>query len=1063
MNINPGTIIAQYTILEKIGAGGMGEVYLAEDAKLNRRVALKFLPVELIADDSARSRFVREAQAVATLDHPNIVTVFEVGDADSRPFFAMQYVEGQSLKEMITAGPLPIDEVISIASALCQGLKHAHERGIIHRDIKPANILINNDGRPMIVDFGLADIVGDATLTQAGSTMGTLGYMSPEQIEGKSLDARTDIFSLGVVFYEMLTGVQPFKSESQASTISAILHRSPQNISSLRGDVPAGISEVIGNAIDKDLETRYPSAAAMLVDLKRIRKSRDPEATDSASIPATPPHDLKRPGIRPSTIFGIVIILAVIVTIFGAGKKLFHWFGGGLADSDNASRAIAQEMKWENSIAVLPFRDFSPNKDQQYFCDGMTDAIIGMLSGLPDLKVISMTSVLRYREDDHDLKKIGRELGVSKILEGSIQREGNDIRVRAQLINVEDDAHLWSETYDRKLESIFAIQDEISQAIVDVMKIQLLGNQRMTMALQHTDNIEAYNLYTQGRFFWRKRTKEGLKKSIDYFEQAIKLDSLYAQAYVGLADAWGVISGYSDLSDEETMPKAREAAERAISLDNELAEAYASLGLIQFNSKDYEQAEQSFEKSLELNPGYSWAHTWYSLLLQNTKRHDESYRHIKIAYNLDPLSVVNLINLASQEARYTRFAEAEGILIKAIEIEDLPRLHWQLGNLLARQNKFDRAINHFRRVIEVEPKNESAFLNLAQCYRDLNHPDSAAALLTNWIGLYPKDEQTWNTRAIHYLFSGRFEKALKDFQQVTQLNQENANAYLGMVMCNLMLQNYDAVDAIIDGFEQMATEDQLGDLYSGKAFIRAWQGRFREAFEVADKGIAYDQRRGNTSGSLDKYFLRARLLSERGDTISALEQYLTGEKLAGQDTNSTNCNRINRVLYTAAAGKFVEAREIADGMKNCYEENYPVEAHHYWKALGVIEFYKGNYDIAVDFLERFAEYELHWNFEHNEFSGYYLLARAYQESGRTQRAIEYWEKLLARFPNERLNFPIWSIKGYYHLGRAYEKAGNIDKAIASYEYYLGFLPDPDDGILAYEDALERIKKLKGTS
>ncbi|UCC45733.1 MAG: protein kinase, partial [Candidatus Zixiibacteriota bacterium] len=653
--LTPGTIVSHYKIVNKIGAGGMGEVYLAEDTKLSRQVALKFLPPHLSQNEGAKARFTREAQAAAMLDHPNIVTVYEVSEYRGRPFFAMQHVEGRSLRDVIKGKEISPDQAINLTIQVCEGLDKAHQSGVTHRDIKPSNIVIDTDGRAKLLDFGLAAIQSADRITKTGSTLGTVGYMSPEQASGRKTDERSDLFSLGVVLYEMITGRRPFKGEDEAATLLAVTQETPQPLARFCADVPDGLQDVVDRALDKDVETRYQNAAGMLADLRRLRR----RSADTVEV--------TRPGKRfGSMAVAIVALCAVVVVAVG-----YYLVNRGEMTSEQGI-VQADADRWTDSIAVLPFRDFSPGQDQEYFCDGMTEVLISRLSGIRSLKVISMTSVMRYKTPDRDLRKIGGDLQVRVILEGSIQREDNRIRVTSQLISVADDAHLWSQSYNRELESVFDIQDDISHAIVDAMKIRLVGEDTTVIVRRYTENIEAYNLYVRGRHLWNKRTEQDIRKAIEYFEKAIELDPNYALAYAGLADAWVVLPDYSvsgAVTRAEALANAREAAEMAIGLDESLAEAHTSLGLILHNDSNLEGAEREFLRAIELNPGYAWAHYWYSRLLGDMGKYRKQLREGDIAFELKPMSIAVVSNRAYVKRQSCEWQEAEELYQRLIEIE----------------------------------------------------------------------------------------------------------------------------------------------------------------------------------------------------------------------------------------------------------------------------------------------------------------------------------------------------------------------------------------------------------
>ena len=525
--LSQGTMVGHYRIIEKIGAGGMGEAFLAEDTKLHRKVALKFLPTQYIADADFKTRFVREAEAMAKLNHPNIITIFEVSEFKSRPFFAMELVEGQSLRDLAKSKELSIDRIIELAIQVCDGLSAAHDKKIVHRDIKPSNIVIDAYGRPKILDFGLAAIQGAEHLTKTGSTLGTVQYMSPEQVQGQKVDHRSDLFSLGVVLYELISGRTPFEKDNESATLKAITQDNPEPLARYKADIPDELQRTVSKLLEKNPSLRYQHADGVVSDLKRMIT---PTQSSIAAV------SIRRKKRWPLWLGAGAIAALLVISGYLISDRLPIGEKSGLVKSD--------ETVWENSIAVLPLRDFSSSQDQEYFSDGMTDAIIGKLSGIKNLQVISMTSVMRYKNTDRDLKKIGYDLQVNTILEGSIQLEGDRLRVRVQLINAADDAHLWSQTYDRQLESIFDIQDDISRAIVDAMRVELVSGDTIAIARRYTQNIEAFSFYMRGRHLWAKRTEGDIRKAIEYYQKAIELDSYYALAYSGLADAWTVLPGY---------------------------------------------------------------------------------------------------------------------------------------------------------------------------------------------------------------------------------------------------------------------------------------------------------------------------------------------------------------------------------------------------------------------------------------------------------------------------------------------------------------------------------------
>jgi serine/threonine protein kinase len=593
-----GKTISRYKILEKLGEGGMGVVYKAEDTELRRPAALKFLSPGALANGEEEARFIHEAQSSASLDHPNICTVYEIGQAGEHTFIAMAYVEGENLRDRLDSGrPFKVTEAVDIAIQVAEGLQEAHSKGIIHRDVKSSNIMVTESGRAKIMDFGLAKSPR-LTAPEESTTLGTVAYMSPEQTRGEDVDGRSDIWSLGVVLYEMVAGERPFKGDYEQAVVYSILNQEPEPVTAMRSRIPVELEQIINKALEKNPNRRYRDAHELVTDLRRLKQYLE----GKASSPGIP---LSRHSTRSSV---MKFVLGSFVVIAFLSLFLSYLISKRSSEEMPPRTGLTGADGWKSSIAVLPFRDFSPEKNQEYFCDGMTEAIIGKLTGLEDLKVISMTSVMQYKNTDRDINAIGRALDVSYILEGSIQKEENRIRLRAQLINVADDSHVWSQTYDRDLQSVFAIQDEISHAIVDVLKIRLLGDEQVTIKKRFTDNVEAYNAYVQGRFLWNKRTPDHLNKSIEYFQKAIELDSTYALAYAGLADAYAVLPDHSDIPLDDVLTKAKQAARKALELDGKLAEAHASMGLIHRWEKDFENSEKEFLLATELNPGYAYAH-----------------------------------------------------------------------------------------------------------------------------------------------------------------------------------------------------------------------------------------------------------------------------------------------------------------------------------------------------------------------------------------------------------------------------------------------------------------------
>jgi serine/threonine protein kinase/Tfp pilus assembly protein PilF len=645
-----GKNVFQYRIIRKLGQGGMGEVYLADDTKLNRRVALKFLPSQLASDANFKARFKREAQAAAALNHPNIITIHEVSEYKGRPFIAMEYVEGESLKDLVVQKNLSVAEIVDIAVQICNGLTKAHEVGTIHRDVKSSNVLIDEDGRVRILDFGLAKVGREAMLTKAGTALGTVAYMSPEQAKGEEVDHRTDIWAVGVVLYEMLTGQMPFRGDHDQAMIYSILNTEPQRPTDVLTGVPTNLEQVVLKALSKRQEMRYQRMEEMLNDLRTVREELESGVTVSL------------PSLRPTF----------------------------------------------PSIAVLPFKNLSADKEQDYFCDGVAEEIISALTQIEGLHVVARTSAFSFRGKEEDVREIGRKLNVGTVLEGSVRKAGNRARITAQLINVTDGYHLWSERYDRDIgalccpEDIFAIQDEISLTIVDKLKVRLLKGEKTKLIKRHTEDLDAYNLYLKGRYFWNLRTEESLKKSIDCFNQAIEKDPNYALAYAGLADSQVTLQDYSSVSPKLTLPKAKEAANKALEIDGTLAEAHNSLAQVMFREWDWEGAEREHKRAIELNPNYASAHHWYALVLAYAARFDEAVAEMKRAWELDPLSLIINRNLGLVLYFARRYDKALVPLQKTLEMDpNFSLAHASLGLVYLQKSMYREALMELQKESEM--------------------------------------------------------------------------------------------------------------------------------------------------------------------------------------------------------------------------------------------------------------------------------------------------------------------------------------------------------------------------
>jgi serine/threonine protein kinase/Tfp pilus assembly protein PilF len=697
-----GKTISHYKILQEIGAGGMGVVYKAQDTKLDRLVALKFLPKQFSINEEEKQRFIHEAKAAAALDHPNICNIYEINETEEgQMFISMSYYAGETLKDKIKKGPIKLDEALDIVIQVAEGLNKAHKKDIVHRDIKSANILITDESLVKILDFGLAKLRGQTKLTKEGTTLGTVAYMSPEQTTGEEADHRSDIWSLGVLLYEMVTGQLPFKGDYEQAVVYSILNEDPEPVTAIRTGISTDIEKVIFKLLTKDTSKRYQHVDDLIVDLRKLKEDSKPEVSISRKK-TTPVKMLnKSPKIL---ILGTVFLCAIIIAAY-------YILTGPEASTEKEE--IIATPDWENSIAVLPFRDFSPQKDQEYFCDGMTDAIIAKLSQLKKLKTISLTSVLQYKNQARNMKKIGAELAVKTILEGTIQKEGKHIRVNAQLIRVKDDSHLWQNTYNRELSSVFAIQDDISQAIVNALRIELIQNERELVSKNPTENTEAYNLYLQGRFFWRKRTIDGLRKSIDFYNHALEIDQNYSLAYSGLADTYTNLTYSKNIKSEVGYAKSKAAALKAIELNEKSAEARTSLGkiLMEFDW-EFQKARQELEHAIQLNPGYADAYLSYYRYYFRKGNLEKGLKVIRLAHELDPLSPSVMYHLAGAYALNKDFGKAIDITKRGIELyPEFSGFHDVFGLIYLGQSKFIEAQEEFSQISNPWYRNKQLLLS----------------------------------------------------------------------------------------------------------------------------------------------------------------------------------------------------------------------------------------------------------------------------------------------------------------------------------------------------------------
>ena len=746
MDLADGAIINQYRILSPIGKGGMGDVYLAQDSKLDRQVALKILPPAFAEDKDRMNRFAREAKSVSALNHPNILTIFEFGADGDVHFIAAEFVRGETLREKLKGG-LTLLQTLEIAIQIASALQAAHEAGIIHRDIKPENVMIREDGIVKVLDFGLAKLVEQITIgaeaetlvqdqTQTGMVMGTAAYMSPEQARGARVDARSDIFSFGCVLYEALCGRKPFAGETINHTIVAIMEQQPVALSELIERCPAEIERITGKCLAKDARARYQTAKDLLNDLKEFKDELSFQAKLGRTA-TSHPQEAKPQNLRSRTT---------------PGKQ------------EVEQRANAQSVSSnQQSIAVLPFTNMSADEDNEYFCDGLAEELLNALAKIENLKVAARTSAFSFKGKDANISEIGEKLSVKTILEGSVRKSGNRVRITVQLINVADGYHLWSEVYDRKMQDVFAIQDEITATTIDNLKIKLLKPFAVDEAIPA--HFEAYNACLKGRHYLNRRTAADILKSVQYFEQSISLEPNYAPAFSGLADSYNLLGAgdYAVLSPGEAFPKAKQAATRALEIDPSLANAHTALGwATTIYDWDLSRGEQHYLRALELNPGYATTHHWYGMLLAVRGDFDKAVFEVETARRLDPLSPIVNSDVAWVLYHARRYDEAIAQCRETIELApDFSVAHWNLGQSLREKGMLAEAIAEFERADELSGGNQVFRAALAHALALSGKRDRAIQILESFIIDSKTRYVAPHAMVMIYIGLGDYEQALQ--------------------------------------------------------------------------------------------------------------------------------------------------------------------------------------------------------------------------------------------------------------------------------------------------------------
>jgi serine/threonine protein kinase/Flp pilus assembly protein TadD len=687
--------IAHYRILDKLGAGGMGEVYLAEDARLGRKLALKILPARYTQDPERVRRFEQEARAASALNHPNIVTVYEIGEAGGLHFIALEYVAGCTLRQHLRDARPELGAALELVIQIAGALQAAHEAGITHRDIKPENLMVRPDGLVKVLDFGLAKLTEKQnpqsairnlqSLTEPGTVLGTVSYMSPEQARGQQVDARSDIFSLGIMLYEMIAGRLPFEGATASDVLAAILREQPEPLARCAPHIPPELDWSVAKALRKDREERYQTSKSFGSDLRQIKTRLELDA----ALASLGQPELKARSSQPSVSEAVTLELRS---------------GQPPAGSARRTRKRARTSKAIDSLAILPLANASADPQMEYLSDGITESIINSLAQLPKLRVVPSSTVLRYKGHAVDPQQAGSELNVRAVLTGRVQQLANALIVKTELIDVANNAQLWGEQYRRQLTDIFALQDEISQEISQQLRLQLTGEEKKKLVKRYTDNLEAYDLYLRGRYYTNKRTSDWIRKGIEHFRQAIDLDPNYAVAYAGLADAYGFLaSSTGGQPPREAYPKAKAAALKALELDETLGEAHCSLGFFHLlYDWNFAAAERAYQRAIELSPNYANAHDGYGFYLKATGQHEAAIRECQRAQQLDPLSLFATLSLGWAYYFARRFDEALAQGRKVLELDlNFGFAYAHSGLCLLQLGRYDEAVNAMRKAVNL--------------------------------------------------------------------------------------------------------------------------------------------------------------------------------------------------------------------------------------------------------------------------------------------------------------------------------------------------------------------------
>jgi len=798
--IPTGTKFGRYEIRSQLGAGGMGEVYLAQDTKLDRKVALKILPAEVAADHERMRRFTQEAKAAAALNHPNIAHVYEIDELAGLHFIAMEFIDGETLRQHMKRGRMTVGEALDAAIQIASSLAAAHEAGIVHRDIKPENIMIRRrDAYVKVLDFGVAKLTETPAIssnteastlfkTAEGMVFGTILYMSPEQARGSETDARTDIWSLGVVLYEIVAGCLPFEGSTTSDVLAAILtEKEPPPLARFAREVPAELERIVDKALRKEREKRYQTIKDMMLDLESLKhrlefeaeleRSTSPEAGSSTTVTENSNQMTSAGAVAPVTLDGEAAQTAPVTESLTSRIKqhrrsLMIWLAllvvaaAGLAYLFQSARPASAI----DSIAVLPLVNASNDPNTEYLSDGISEALINSLTELQQLRVIARSTAFRYKGREVDPQAVGRELNVRAVLMGRVRQVADTLNIQVDLVDAYTGAQLWGKEYERKISDVLSVKQTIAREVTDKLRLRLSGDEQQRLARRDTTNAQAYQFYLKGRYYWNKRSPEGIRKAIEQFQQALDRDPNYALGYVGVADCYLQMEQYAGVPASEIVPKAKAAADRALQLDDSLSEAHASSASICQKQWRWAEAEEEIKRAISLNPNYPTAHHWYAYYFYIKRQFDDAMREIKRAHELDPLSPVISENVANIYLLKNDLNSAVEQCQRTIELDPgFADVHYILGFAYLKRGRNEEATAEFQKAVALSGRAGTYLGNLGYCYAVTGRRAEALAILKELEEKHTRRESSGQFLAGVYTGLGDKDQAFawleKDFAQ----------------------------------------------------------------------------------------------------------------------------------------------------------------------------------------------------------------------------------------------------------------------------------------------------------